>query len=261
MEKDNLKDCHEILQMFRNSKGVTKFYVTRAFIQLLVGGLLCVLLLWIFTTYLMGPEMKCEALGLHHICIVPSASFYYAVLLTAIVSAHGFVACCIYKLIWILYPDRMSPFAKLMRRKRDHIEFCIQNEKSSQDVIPVFTKCLPCAATAEPFFDVYKDPQSPDFGLLVTMLATKNGVAEGLRILSLFDKEYQRLWKPLTLTIYHGTIVNEFGEDESKSTSVEKPSNTDAAYQEVNAVTVKWTDAPIAPFIDNYYHKCNFKIT
>ena len=261
MEKENLKDCHEILQMFRNSKGVSKYMVTRALIQLVVGSLLCGLLIWIFTYGLMGPEMTCEALGLHHICIVPLASFYYVILLTAMLSAHGFVACCIYKLIWITIPEWMSPFAKLMRRKRDHIELSIQNETSSKDVVPVFTKCLPCVATAEPFFDVYQNPQSPDFGLLVTMLAARNGVAEGLRILALFDNEYQKLWKPLTLTIYHGTIVKEFGREESKCNALETPSKIDTAYQEMNAVTVKWTDAPIAPFIDSYYHKCNGKIT
>ena len=28
MEKENIKDCHEILQMFRDSKGVLKYFVT-----------------------------------------------------------------------------------------------------------------------------------------------------------------------------------------------------------------------------------------
>ena len=246
MEKENLKDCHEILQMFRNSKGVSKYMVTRALIQLMVGSLLCVLLLWIFTYSLVGPEINCEVLNLHYVCIVPLASFYYGVLATALFSSHGFVACCIYKLIWFSIPNIMSPFAKLMRNKRDHIEEGIQNEKTNRQVLPVFTKCLPCADTAEPFFDVYQNPKSPDFGLLITMLATKNGVAEGLRILALFDNEYQKLWKPLTLTIYHGTSEN---------------SKDNCFPQEMNAVTVKWTDAPIAPFIDSYDHKCKLKVT
>jgi len=92
MEKENLKDCHEILQMFRNSKSVLKYMITRGVIQLFVGTLLCILLLWIFTCKLMGREMECEALNLHYVCIVPLAQFYYCILVAALFSAHGFVA-------------------------------------------------------------------------------------------------------------------------------------------------------------------------
>ena len=74
MERENMKDCHEILQMFRNSKGVTKYLVTRAVVQLSVGILLCALLIWIYLYHLMGPEIKCTALGMHHSCIVPLSS-------------------------------------------------------------------------------------------------------------------------------------------------------------------------------------------
>ena len=259
MEKENIKDCHEILQMFRDSKGVLKYFVTRAVIQLTVGVLLCVLLIWIFNYHLMGSELKCEALGLHHTCIVPLANFYYAILTGALVSAHGFVACCIYKLTWILFTERMSPFAKLMRNKRKHIDRCIENETSNKDLKPLFTHILPCISTAEPFFDVYHNPKSPDFGLLVTMLATRNGVAEGLRILSMFDNDYQKLWKPATVGIFHGTIANKY-EDKiiecGNLNNVSKPEND--SQEEMNAVTIVWTDAPIAPFIDGYNHKCNY---
>ena len=39
-----------------------------------------------------------------------------------------------------------------------------------------------------------------------TMLLGRNGVAEGLRILTLFDKEYQKLWKPLDVKITFGSV-------------------------------------------------------
>ena len=260
MEKENMKDVHEILQMFRNSKGVLRYLVTRAVVQLTVGILLCILLIWIFTNHLMGPELKCEALGLHHTCIVPLAHFYYAILLSALISAHGFVACCVYKLIWITFTEWMSPFAKLMRRKRNYIDRCIKDETSNKEIKPLFTHVLPCVVTAEPFFDVYHNPKSPDFGLLVTMLATRNGIAEGLRILSLFDNDYQKLWKPETVFIYHGTVQKKSNNKELECknyNSLEVSSkHDDDAHQEMNAVTVIWTDAPIAPFIDNYDHNC-----
>jgi len=266
MERENMKDCHEILQMFRNSKGVTKYLVTRAVVQLSVGILLCALLIWIYLYHLMGPEIKCEALGMHHSCIVPLSSFYYAVLMGSLLASHGFLACCIYKLIWIAFVERMSPFAKLMRRKRSYIDKCIKNENSSKDVRPVFTKILPCSGgTAEPFFDVYHSKESPDFGLLVTMLATRNGISEGLRILTLFDKEYQKLWKPGAIAIYHGSVPNTFGySKESDCNGSEVARKSDVEHQEKNAVTIVWTDAPIAPFIDSYCTNCkqnNIKIS
>ena len=261
MERENMKDCHEILQMFRNSKGVTKYLVTRAVVQLSVGILLCALLIWIYLYHLMGPEIKCEALGMHHSCIVPLSSFYYAVLMGSLLASHGFLACCIYKLIWIAFVERMSPFAKLMRRKRSYIDKCIKNENSSKDVRPVFTKILPCSGgTAEPFFDVYHSKESPDFGLLVTMLATRNGISEGLRILTLFDKEYQKLWKPGAIAIYHGSVPNNFSySKESECKGSEVATKNDVEHQEKNAVTIVWTDAPIAPFIDSYCTNCKQK--
>ena len=267
MEKENMKDCHEILQMFRNSKGVTKYLVTRAVVQLTVGILLCALLIWIFNYHLMGPELKCEALGLHHTCIVPLAHFYYAVLLGALIASHGFLACCVYKLIWISFIEWMSPFAKLMRRKRNYIDKCIKNEHANKDIRPLFTRVLPCVVTAEPFFDVYHNKESPDFGLLVTMLATRNGIADGLRILTLFDNDYQKLWKPGTIAIYHGTMANNIRKKETECNQEEEekhsliPKMDHLGHQEKNAVTVIWTDAPIAPFIDSYCHKCNVEIT
>ena len=52
-----------------------------------------------------------------------------------------------------------------------------------------------------------KSNKSPN---LVTLFVNKNvfkssrnGVAETLRLLSLFDKEYQKLWKPLDVRIFH----------------------------------------------------------
>ena len=261
MERENMKDCHEILQMFRNSKGVTKYLVTRAVVQLSVGILLCALLIWIYLYHLMGPEIKCTALGMHHSCIVPLSSFYYAVLMGSMLASHGFLACCIYKLIWIAFVERMSPFAKLMRRKRNYIDKCIKYENSSKDVRPVFTKILPCSdGTAEPFFDVYHSKESPDFGLLVTMLATRNGIAEGLRILTLFDKEYQKLWRPGAIAIYHGSVPNNLCcKLDSEGNGSELVTKNEVEQQEKHAVTIVWTDAPIAPFIDSYCTNCKYE--
>jgi hypothetical protein len=89
----------------------------------------------------------------------------------------------------------------------------------------LFTACLPTAESSEPFFDVYLSRSSPDLGLLITMLAHSHGVAEGLRLVAFFDKEFQRLWKPLAFSVVC----------------------------EADAVRVEWDDAPLAPFIHDYH--------
>ena len=59
--------------------------------------------------------------------------------------------------------------------------------------------------SAEIFFDLYFDCESRDLPLLITLLGSRNGVAETLRLLSLFDKDYQKLWKPLDVRVFHDT--------------------------------------------------------
>ena len=74
---------------------------------------------------------------------------------------------------------------------------------------------------------MFFDPSSRDLGLLITFTATCNGVSEGLRLISLFDKDYQKLWKPLDVRIYH---------DQEKD----------------QVVHVEWSDAPVAHFCASY---------
>ncbi len=38
MEKENIKDCHEIVQMFRKSNGVYHSYLCRTFVQMVIGS-------------------------------------------------------------------------------------------------------------------------------------------------------------------------------------------------------------------------------
>ena len=58
----------------------------------------------------------------------------------------------------------------------------IQKERSKESQ-KLFThsECLSLATDADPFFDVYFDAKSRDLGLLITLLACSNGIAEGLR--------------------------------------------------------------------------------
>ena len=56
----------------------------------------------------------------------------------------------------------------------------------------------------------------------------------------MFDKEYQKLWRPLDINISFGSISNAYNRFDDP--------------HEICAVTVQWSDAPIASFINNY--KC-----
>ena len=64
---------------------------------------------------------------------------------------------------------------------------------------------------------------------LITLLAACNGVSEGLRLVAIFDKEYQRLWRPLDVRV--------------------RVRHDD--YQE-QVVHVDWGDAPLAEFINDF---------
>lgn len=248
MEKENLKDCHEIIQIFRESRSVSRYLLTRAITQLVVGTAILMALLWIFSYGLVGSHMPCQVFGRHYTCVVPLANFYYCICLTALASIVGFLACCAYKLLWFLLPHFLSPFEKFMVRKKEHIDVHISHELSDVKSKKVFTRCLPCVENSRPFFDLYNNPRGPDFGILIKMLAARNGIAEGLRILSLFDNEYQKLWKPLDVQIFHRTMSDE--QNISEDISAKLPLSGTLSGK--SAITIRWSDAPIAYFVHTY---------
>ena len=79
-------------------------------------------------------------------------------------------------------------------------------------------------------------PGSRDLGLLITLLAQSHGISEGLRFISLFDKDYQKLWKPVDV-------------------KVRQDSNRE------NVVHVEWNDAPLAGYVHHYSKKLAVEYT
>ena len=53
----------------------------------------------------------------------------------------------------------------------------------------------------EDIVDMYYDKKSRDFGLLMDLLAESSGLVQPLRILSMFDRHFQALWRPRFSTI------------------------------------------------------------
>lgn len=62
-------------------------------------------------------------------------------------------------------------------------------------------------------FDLYFNKEARDLGLLITLLASRNGVSEGLRLLSFFDKDYKILWRPVDTNVT-------FDPDEAQKVSI-----------------------------------------
>ena len=49
---------------------------------------------------------------------------------------------------------------------------------------------------------MYYEKRSKDFCLLMDLLAESSGLVQPLRILSMFDRHFQALWRPRCLSIY-----------------------------------------------------------
>ena len=231
MEEEKLRNSHEVQQMFRDSNGIYHSFVAKSVIQICLGIAVEFLLAWVLFYGLADENIECEVFNQFYVCVVPLATFYTKIVLVANVAFAGYLLCNSYTLVWILVP-RLSPFHRFMKITKRYVNVCINYEieaanEGNKQYTKRFTKCLDSVDSADPFFDVFFDQTSRDLSLLITLLACSNGVSEGIRFVSLFDKEYQTLWKPLDMRIWH-----DFHEDD--------------------VVNVEWEDAPIANFIHNY---------
>ena len=69
-------------------------------------------------------------------------------------------------------------------------------DKGSSLVIPFKEKWLGEKRRPTVRLDMYYDKRSRDFGLLMDLLAESSGLVQPLRILSMFDRHFQALWRP-----------------------------------------------------------------
>merc|ERR1719412_3445426 len=93
------------------------------------------------------------------------------------------------------------------------------------------------------FLAVYFDRRHKDLKLLLNLLAETSGLPESFRILTLFDKKFQSLWKPQNLRFeeYETVVPNQ----KVKS----------------HSIIVRWNDAPIGHFLANYDRGLSFEYT
>merc|ERR1719362_2305839 len=114
---------------------------------------------------------------------------------------------------------------RVIRKYRDHVDAPALNsiKKNKEGVI-----------STDNFLNVYFDRRHKDLKLLLNLLAETSGLPESFRILTLFDKKFQSLWKPQNLR---------FEEYETVIPSQKTKSH---------AIVVRWNDAPIGHFLAHY---------
>lgn len=93
------------------------------------------------------------------------------------------------------------------------------------------------------FLAVYFDRRHKDLKLLLNLLAETSGLPESFRILTLFDKKFQSLWKPQNLRFEEYETV--------------LPNRTVTS----RSIIVRWNDAPISHFLANYNATLAFEYT
>ncbi|XP_059092608.1 uncharacterized protein LOC131887897 isoform X2 [Tigriopus californicus] len=224
-EKEKARSSHEILQMFRDSNGIYFAFIAKSIIQLGFGLLIASGLVFLQCFGLSQEEIHCQVFSQHYLCVVPLARFYRLIVVLATTAMFGYVVCTLYTLLWITCSSHLSSFHRFMGECQDYVRKCIHEPTNVKHHVPKpVAEFLGRQSGVEPFFDVFFDKNSRDLGLLITLLACSNGVAEGLRLVSLFDKDYQMLWKPVETQISHDPFRD-------------------------GVILVEWTDAPLAPFV------------
>ena len=97
----------------------------------------------------------------------------------------------------------MGPFCVEKTLFCREISMCSILEPSLLDVIIVWFFSLSGLSkpviTNHNFLAVYFDHRHKDLKLLLNLLAETSGLPESFRILTLFDKKFQSLWKPQNL--------------------------------------------------------------
>ena len=119
-------------------------------------------------------------------------------LLLAYISLTG------YNLLWLVHP-KVGKLERILsgcrRRSKKSFDTCsLDVPQSSPDGIP------------EIRLEMYYDKKGQDFSLLMQLLAEQSsGLAQAFRILCVFDKHFQRLWKPRdNKVIVQRPLINTF---------------------------------------------------
>lgn len=229
MSRENMKNLHEIMQSFRFSNVCFWSYLSRTILEIILSiGLF--LIYWCWGMPNLKTDIDCDVHGIRHTCVLPNHQFYFYILAVSSALLCIYILCNLYNLVWIIWPQ-MGKMFRIIRKYRDTVD---QPSYSCNEKHVIST---------DNFLTVYFDRRYKDLKLLLNLLAETSGLPESFRILTLFDKKFQSLWKPQNLRFeeYETVIPNQ----KAKS----------------HAIIVRWNDAPIGHFLAHYDNQLSFEYT
>jgi len=134
------------------------------------------------------PLFDCDVHGLLYQCVVPNTKFFFVVHFLSIMALGVYLISSAYNFIWILHP-RMNALRRLLHGCQR-----ISSSEYSQYSHTTTVQAASSGDRPKIRLDLYFDKKSMDFGLLMDLLAEASGIVQSLRILSMFDRQFQNLW-------------------------------------------------------------------
>ncbi|XP_023339347.1 uncharacterized protein LOC111709704 isoform X2 [Eurytemora carolleeae] len=129
--------------------------------------------------------------------------FFFLTFWLAVLSLFGYAGCTAFNLAWLLCPRMNKLRCLLLGCKRRKQTLSSNNGSSS---------------LYQTRLEMYFDKKSRDFSLLMDLLAESSGIVQSLRILCLFDRQFQKMWDPTSIQILEQTDY--LGSGDEKTTSI-----------------------------------------
>ncbi len=252
MSRENMRNLHELMQSFRFSNVCFWSYLSRTCLEIVLSiSLFFIYFCWGMPN--LKREIECDVHGLLHSCVLPNHQFYFYILAVSSALLCVYILCNMYNLVWIVCPQ-LGTMYRIIKRYQDHMtdsaydilrkkSVLVAGGASSQRSGNQQQQHQPHAISTENFLAVYFDRRHKDLKLLLNLLAETSGLPESFRILTLFDKKFQSLWKPQNLRFEEYTTVLPSQKIKSHS------------------IIVRWNDAPIGHFLANYDSSLSFEYT
>ena len=236
MSRENMKNLHEIMQSFRFSNVCYWSYLSRTSLEIVLSISLF-LIYWCWGMPNLKREIECDVHGLTHSCVLPNHQFYFYILAVSSALLCVYILCNLYNLIWIVCPQ-LGTMYRIIRKYQYHVaDSSLYSDSRKRSMRS------PPRISTDNFLAVYFDRRHKDLKLLLNLLAETSGLPESFRILTLFDKKFQSLWKPQNIRFEEYETVLPGQKIKSHS------------------IIVRWNDAPISHFLANYDSSLSFEYT
>ncbi|XP_059090317.1 uncharacterized protein LOC131886098 [Tigriopus californicus] len=235
LSKDNIKDCHEIVQAFKTSNACYTSYLYRTLLEII--GSMGLIGMFSYYNGINGLGVRffdCTVYGHLFECLVPNSQFFMYVYVLAFCFIGIYLLCSLYNFVWII-SSRVGVLSKFLDGCHRQTDSYTEHLKDIQK--PIIRLKL------------YFKPKAEDFSLLMNLLAESQGLPDALRVLSLFEHQFSMLWEPENIRLMqkrnsheHMVVEEEKVEDKDKVERDKMP----------QTLVVAWDDANIA----EYFHNC-----